>query len=55
MTPEQYLQRVRELIPAIRERAAETEKLRRLPDETWTELQEAGALIDSSNAKPQSQ
>ncbi len=44
MTPEQYLQRVRELIPGIRERAAETEKLRRLPDATWAELQEAGAL-----------
>jgi 3-hydroxy-9,10-secoandrosta-1,3,5(10)-triene-9,17-dione monooxygenase len=44
MTGEQYLQRVRELIPAIRERAAETERLRRLPDQTWAELREAGAL-----------
>jgi 3-hydroxy-9,10-secoandrosta-1,3,5(10)-triene-9,17-dione monooxygenase len=44
MTGEQYLQRVRELIPAIRERAAETERLRRLPDQTWHELREAGAL-----------
>jgi 3-hydroxy-9,10-secoandrosta-1,3,5(10)-triene-9,17-dione monooxygenase len=42
MTPEEYLQRVRALIPAIRERARPAERLRRLPDETFAELQEAG-------------
>jgi 3-hydroxy-9,10-secoandrosta-1,3,5(10)-triene-9,17-dione monooxygenase len=42
MTPEEYLQRVRALIPAIRERARPAERLRRLPDETFAEFQEAG-------------
>ena len=42
MTPEEYLQRVRALIPAIRERARPTERLRRLPEETFAEFQEAG-------------
>ena len=42
MTPEEYLQRVRALIPAIRERARPAERLRRLPEETFTEFQEAG-------------
>ena len=42
MTPEEYLQRVRALIPAIRERARPAERLRRLPDETFDEFQGAG-------------
>jgi len=42
MTPEEYLQRVRALIPAIRERALPAERLRRLPEETFAEFQEAG-------------
>ncbi len=42
MTPEEYLNRVRALIPAIRDRAPSIEQLRRLPDETFKEFQEAG-------------
>ena len=42
MTPEEYLNRARALIPAIRERAPHMEQLRRLPDETFKEFQEAG-------------
>ena len=42
MTPEAYLGRVRSLLPALRERAARAEKLRRLPDETFADFQEAG-------------
>jgi 3-hydroxy-9,10-secoandrosta-1,3,5(10)-triene-9,17-dione monooxygenase len=42
MTPEIYLGRVRDLLPVVRERAAGAEKLRRLPDETFADLQEAG-------------
>ena len=42
MTPEEYLQRVRALIPAIRERALPAERLRRLPDETFADFQDAG-------------
>lgn len=42
MTPEAYLERARALIPAIRERAAYAEELRRLPDETYKEFQTAG-------------
>jgi 3-hydroxy-9,10-secoandrosta-1,3,5(10)-triene-9,17-dione monooxygenase len=42
VTPEEYLQRVRALIPAIRERALPAERLRRLPEETFAEFQEAG-------------
>ena len=42
MTPETYLQRVRSLLPVLRERADYTEKLRRLPDETFADFQEAG-------------
>ena len=44
MDHEAYLERVRELIPGIRERAADCEALRRLPDETFKEYQEAGLL-----------
>lgn len=42
MTPEDYLARVRALLPALRERSAYAEQLRRLPDETFKEFQEAG-------------
>jgi 3-hydroxy-9,10-secoandrosta-1,3,5(10)-triene-9,17-dione monooxygenase len=42
MTPEEYLQRTRALLPALRERAPHIEHLRRLPDETFKEFQEAG-------------
>ena len=42
MMPDDYLGRVRALLPGIRERASQTEKLRRLPDETWAEFQAAG-------------
>jgi 3-hydroxy-9,10-secoandrosta-1,3,5(10)-triene-9,17-dione monooxygenase len=42
MTPESYLARVRALLPALRERAAQAEQLRRLPDETVKDFQEAG-------------
>jgi 3-hydroxy-9,10-secoandrosta-1,3,5(10)-triene-9,17-dione monooxygenase len=44
MTPETYLARVRDLLPALRERAAEAEKLRRLPDETFADFQQLGLL-----------
>ena len=44
MDRDAYLDRVRELIPGIRKRAAECEALRRLPDETFKEYQEAGLL-----------
>jgi 3-hydroxy-9,10-secoandrosta-1,3,5(10)-triene-9,17-dione monooxygenase len=42
MTPEGYLQRVRALLPALRERAGHAERLRRLPDKTFADFQEAG-------------
>jgi 3-hydroxy-9,10-secoandrosta-1,3,5(10)-triene-9,17-dione monooxygenase len=42
MTPEAYLDRVRALLPTLRERAREAERLRRLPDETFNDFQEAG-------------
>ena len=42
MTPEAYLDRVRALLPALRERAPHAEKLRRLPDETFDDFQETG-------------
>jgi 3-hydroxy-9,10-secoandrosta-1,3,5(10)-triene-9,17-dione monooxygenase len=42
MTAEEYLARVRALLPALRERAADAEQLRRLPDETVKDFQEAG-------------
>jgi len=42
MTPEEFLGRVRALLPAIRERAPRAEQLRRLPDETFADFQEAG-------------
>jgi 3-hydroxy-9,10-secoandrosta-1,3,5(10)-triene-9,17-dione monooxygenase len=42
VTPETFLGRVRALLPALRERAARAEQLRRLPDETFADFQEAG-------------
>lgn len=42
--PDVYLDHVRELLPAIRERAAATEALGRVPDETIAELTDAGVL-----------
>ena len=42
MTPEDYLGRVRALLPALRERTAGAELLRGLPDETFADFQEAG-------------
>jgi 3-hydroxy-9,10-secoandrosta-1,3,5(10)-triene-9,17-dione monooxygenase len=42
MTPDEYLARARALLPALRERAPYAERLRRLPDETVKEFQEAG-------------
>ena len=42
MTAEEYLARVRALLPLVRERAQRAEALRRLPDETFKEFQEAG-------------
>jgi 3-hydroxy-9,10-secoandrosta-1,3,5(10)-triene-9,17-dione monooxygenase len=42
MTPDEFLGRTRELLPAIRERAGSAEELRRLPDETFADFQEAG-------------
>jgi 3-hydroxy-9,10-secoandrosta-1,3,5(10)-triene-9,17-dione monooxygenase len=42
MTPDEYLARVRALLPALRERAAHAEQLRRLPDETFKDFQGTG-------------
>jgi hypothetical protein len=42
MKPQELLGRVRDLKPVIAKRAAECEKLRRLPDETFRVFQEAG-------------
>src|SRR5437763_6059274 len=44
MTPEDFLGRVRDLVPASRDRAARAEQLRRLPDETLADFQETGVL-----------
>jgi len=42
VTPEAYLDRVRALLPVLQERAPYAEQLRRLPDETFNDFQEAG-------------
>jgi 3-hydroxy-9,10-secoandrosta-1,3,5(10)-triene-9,17-dione monooxygenase len=42
VTPESYLDRVRDLLPALRDRAREAEQLRRLPDETVKDFLSAG-------------
>jgi len=39
MTPDDFLGRVRDLLPAIRERASRAEQLRQLPDETFADFQ----------------
>src|SRR5688500_9124662 len=44
MTPETYLARARALLPSLRERTACMEALRRLPDETFKDFQQAGLL-----------
>jgi len=44
MNSDEYLERVRKLIPVLRERAALTERTRRLPDESWLDFQRAGLL-----------
>src|SRR5215472_17393821 len=44
MDHDAYLERVRALIPGIRERAAACEQLRRLPDQAFKEFHEAGLL-----------
>jgi len=41
-TPQQLVERARALVPALRERQAKTDELRRLPDETIADLQAAG-------------
>jgi 3-hydroxy-9,10-secoandrosta-1,3,5(10)-triene-9,17-dione monooxygenase len=42
MTGQEYLERVRSVLPALRERAAHAEQLRRLPDETFKDFQSLG-------------
>jgi 3-hydroxy-9,10-secoandrosta-1,3,5(10)-triene-9,17-dione monooxygenase len=42
ITSEDYLARVRALLPGVRERVARAEQLRRLPEETFAEFQAAG-------------
>jgi 3-hydroxy-9,10-secoandrosta-1,3,5(10)-triene-9,17-dione monooxygenase len=42
MTPETFLDRARALLPALRERVPRAEQLRRLPDETFEDFQNAG-------------
>jgi 3-hydroxy-9,10-secoandrosta-1,3,5(10)-triene-9,17-dione monooxygenase len=42
VTPEKYLRRVRDLLPMLRERAPVAEQLRRLPDESFADFQDAG-------------
>ena len=44
MDHDAYLERVRALVPTLRERAPSCEQLRRLPDETFKELQESGLM-----------
>ncbi|WP_427004225.1 GTP cyclohydrolase II RibA [Pseudarthrobacter sp. H2] len=43
-TPEDLLARVDALVPRLRERAEETERLRRIPESTMEELKEAGVF-----------
>ncbi len=44
LTRETMLQRARDLVPVLRERAAETERLRRIPDATIGDLHDNGLL-----------
>ncbi len=43
-TPEELIARAEAMVPALRERAADAEKNRRLPDETVQEMRDAGFL-----------
>jgi 3-hydroxy-9,10-secoandrosta-1,3,5(10)-triene-9,17-dione monooxygenase len=51
MTPEAYLDHVHALLPTLRERAMYAERLRRLPNETIKDFQEAG-LFRAMQPKP---
>src|SRR5262249_57694805 len=42
MKPDEFIGRVRDLLPAIRERAPRAEQLRHLPDDTFADFQAAG-------------
>lgn len=42
VTPQALVQRAREMVPVLAARAKQTEELRRVPDETVAEMQEAG-------------
>jgi 3-hydroxy-9,10-secoandrosta-1,3,5(10)-triene-9,17-dione monooxygenase len=42
MTPDEFLFRVRSLLPSVRERAPRAEQLRHLPDETFADFREQG-------------
>ena len=42
VTAEEYRDRVRALLPALRERAVRAEQLRQLPDQTFADFQDAG-------------
>jgi 3-hydroxy-9,10-secoandrosta-1,3,5(10)-triene-9,17-dione monooxygenase len=44
MKDDEYLGRVRELTPRFRERVVLTDRMRRLPDESWLDFQRAGLL-----------
>src|SRR5260221_14777294 len=41
MEPDEFIGRVRELLPGVRERAPRAEQLRQLPDESFAQFQEA--------------
>lgn len=51
VTTQPTIERVRELLPGIAARATETERARRIPDETVAELREAGFLRSMLPAK----
>ena len=44
MTRDELLRRASELVPVLRERAARTEELRQIPDETVQDLQASGLI-----------
>ncbi|MAI80386.1 MAG: hypothetical protein CL917_15665 [Deltaproteobacteria bacterium] len=44
MEKQEYLERVRSVLPGLRERASDCEKMRRVPDESFKAFQEAGLL-----------
>ena len=45
MTPDEYLERVRALLPALRERVVQAERLRRLPEETFKDIPAVGSRL----------